>query len=74
MPHSSLQVFENESHASIHSTKTKEGLSLFGSSSTPKCRTLWIFVDKIYRLAGQHKNNPGTFSASDVAPDALALP
>lgn len=26
----SLQVFENESHASIHSTKTKEGLSLFG--------------------------------------------
>ncbi|KAF8476686.1 DNA mismatch repair protein MutS [Russula ochroleuca] len=27
----SLQVFENESHASIHSTKTKEGLSLFGT-------------------------------------------
>ncbi|OJA09631.1 hypothetical protein AZE42_01410 [Rhizopogon vesiculosus] len=26
----SLQVFENESHASIHSDKTKEGLSLFG--------------------------------------------
>ena len=35
MPHSSLQVFENESHASIHSTKTKEGLSLFGSSFAP---------------------------------------
>jgi hypothetical protein len=28
---SSLQVFENEGHASIHSTRTKEGLSLFGS-------------------------------------------
>ncbi|KIM43410.1 hypothetical protein M413DRAFT_436269 [Hebeloma cylindrosporum] len=26
----SLQVFENESHASVHSDKTKEGLSLFG--------------------------------------------
>ncbi|KAK2465358.1 hypothetical protein APHAL10511_002712 [Amanita phalloides] len=26
----SLQVFENESHASVHSEKTKEGLSLFG--------------------------------------------
>ncbi|KAG2129489.1 DNA mismatch repair protein MutS [Suillus clintonianus] len=26
----SLQIFENESHASIHSDKTKEGLSLFG--------------------------------------------
>jgi len=25
----SLQVFENESHASMHSDKTKEGLSLF---------------------------------------------
>jgi hypothetical protein len=30
-----LQVFENESHASIHSTKTKEGLSLFGPRSNP---------------------------------------
>ena len=28
----SLQVFENESHASVHSDKTKEGLSLFGKS------------------------------------------
>lgn len=28
----SLQVFENESHASVHSDKTKEGLSLFGQS------------------------------------------
>jgi hypothetical protein len=27
----SLNVFEGESHASIHSEKTKEGLSLFGS-------------------------------------------
>lgn len=26
----SLQVFDSESHASIHSDKTKEGLSLFG--------------------------------------------
>ncbi|TFK28044.1 hypothetical protein FA15DRAFT_107923 [Coprinopsis marcescibilis] len=26
----SLQVFENETHASVHSDKTKEGLSLFG--------------------------------------------
>jgi len=25
-----LQIFENESHASVHSNKTKEGLSLFG--------------------------------------------
>ena len=30
MSFSSLQVFENESHASVHSDKTKEGLSLFG--------------------------------------------
>jgi DNA mismatch repair protein MSH5 len=28
---SSLQIFEDESHASVHSDKTKEGLSLFGS-------------------------------------------
>ncbi|KAH7915490.1 DNA mismatch repair protein MutS [Hygrophoropsis aurantiaca] len=27
----SLQIFENENHASIHSDKTKEGLSLFGT-------------------------------------------
>lgn len=26
----SLQVFDNENHASVHSEKTKEGLSLFG--------------------------------------------
>lgn len=26
----SLQIFDNESHASIHSDRTKEGLSLFG--------------------------------------------
>ena len=26
----SLQIFEDENHASIHSDKTKEGLSLFG--------------------------------------------
>ncbi|KAI0260251.1 DNA mismatch repair protein MutS [Gloeopeniophorella convolvens] len=32
----SLQVFENESHASIHSTKTKEGLSLFGTLDTTR--------------------------------------
>ncbi|KAI0304271.1 muts domain V-domain-containing protein, partial [Multifurca ochricompacta] len=33
---SSLQVFESESHASIHSTKTKEGLSLFGTLDTTR--------------------------------------
>ncbi|EIW81045.1 hypothetical protein CONPUDRAFT_90104 [Coniophora puteana RWD-64-598 SS2] len=32
----SLQVFENESHASIHSDKTKEGLSLFGILDTTR--------------------------------------
>ncbi|KAI9451401.1 DNA mismatch repair protein MutS [Russula earlei] len=32
----SLQVFETESHASIHSTKTKEGLSLFGTLDSTK--------------------------------------
>ncbi|KAJ7675742.1 DNA mismatch repair protein MutS [Mycena polygramma] len=32
----SLQVFENESHASVHSDKTKEGLSLFGTLNTTK--------------------------------------
>ncbi|KAI9443370.1 muts domain V-domain-containing protein [Lactarius indigo] len=32
----SLQVFENESHASIHSNKTKEGLSLFGMLDTTR--------------------------------------
>lgn len=33
-PHcdSSLQVFESENHATIHSDQTKEGLSLFGPS------------------------------------------
>ncbi|KAI5123127.1 hypothetical protein M0805_001482 [Coniferiporia weirii] len=31
---SSLQVFETESHASVHSDKTKEGLSLFGILNT----------------------------------------
>ncbi|KAJ7459929.1 DNA mismatch repair protein MutS [Mycena latifolia] len=33
---SSLQVFENESHASVHSDKTKEGLSLFGILNNTK--------------------------------------
>ena len=28
--YSSLQIFDNESHASIHSDRTKEGLSLYG--------------------------------------------
>ncbi|KAJ7016657.1 DNA mismatch repair protein MutS [Mycena alexandri] len=32
----SLQVFENESHASVHSDKTKEGLSLFGTLNNTK--------------------------------------
>ncbi|KIK07942.1 hypothetical protein K443DRAFT_128726 [Laccaria amethystina LaAM-08-1] len=32
----SLQVFENESHASVHSDKTKEGLSLFGTLNGTK--------------------------------------
>ncbi|KAG2102216.1 DNA mismatch repair protein MutS [Suillus discolor] len=39
----SLQIFENESHASIHSDKTKEGLSLFGildNTRTPLGRSL----------------------------------
>ncbi|KAH9002749.1 DNA mismatch repair protein MutS [Lactarius hatsudake] len=34
----SLQVFENESHASIHSNKTKEGLSLSGMLDTTRTR------------------------------------
>ncbi|KAH8825333.1 DNA mismatch repair protein MutS [Flagelloscypha sp. PMI_526] len=33
---SSLQIFEAESHASVHSDKTKEGLSLFGILNTTK--------------------------------------
>ncbi|KAH7885327.1 DNA mismatch repair protein MutS [Phlebopus sp. FC_14] len=40
----SLQVFENEHHASIHSDKTKEGLSLFGilnHTRTPLGRSLF---------------------------------
>ncbi|KAJ6559109.1 DNA mismatch repair protein MutS [Mycena vulgaris] len=40
---SSLQIFESESHASVHSDKTKEGLSLFGilnSTKTTLGRTL----------------------------------
>ncbi|KAG0700111.1 DNA mismatch repair protein MutS [Suillus ampliporus] len=39
----SLQIFENENHASIHSDKTKEGLSLFGildNTRTPLGRSL----------------------------------
>lgn len=32
----SLQVFHNENHASIHSDKTKEGLSLFGILNNTK--------------------------------------
>ncbi|GLB38388.1 putative ATPase domain of DNA mismatch repair MUTS family protein [Lyophyllum shimeji] len=32
----SLQIFENESHASVHSDKTKEGLSLFGTLNVTK--------------------------------------
>ncbi|KAF8890007.1 muts domain V-domain-containing protein [Gymnopilus junonius] len=32
----SLQVFEDESHASVHSDKTKEGLSLFGILNNTK--------------------------------------
>ncbi|KAF8895319.1 DNA mismatch repair protein MutS [Infundibulicybe gibba] len=33
---SSLQIFEDESHASVHSDKTKEGLSLFGILNNTK--------------------------------------
>ncbi|KAF8194135.1 hypothetical protein BJ912DRAFT_924219 [Pholiota molesta] len=36
----SLQVFENESHASVHSDKTKEGLSLFGIKNMPRTMSL----------------------------------
>ncbi|KAG1745988.1 DNA mismatch repair protein MutS [Suillus paluster] len=39
----SLQIFQNENHASIHSDKTKEGLSLFGildNTRTPLGRLL----------------------------------
>ena len=32
----SLQIFEDENHASIHSDKTKEGLSLFGILNSTK--------------------------------------
>lgn len=32
----SLQVFDNENHASIHSDQTKEGLSLYGILNTTK--------------------------------------
>lgn len=32
----SLQIFENESHASVHSDRTKEGLSLFGTLNATK--------------------------------------
>lgn len=32
----SLQIFENENHASMHSDKTKEGLSLFGILNTTR--------------------------------------
>ncbi|KDR82897.1 hypothetical protein GALMADRAFT_220895 [Galerina marginata CBS 339.88] len=32
----SLQIFEDESHASVHSDKTKEGLSLFGILNNTK--------------------------------------
>ncbi|KAJ7600737.1 DNA mismatch repair protein MutS [Mycena floridula] len=32
----SLQIFENETHASVHSDKIKEGLSLFGILNTTK--------------------------------------
>ena len=32
----SLQIFEDENHASIHSDKTKEGLSLFGILNNTK--------------------------------------
>ncbi|KZP31496.1 hypothetical protein FIBSPDRAFT_907696 [Athelia psychrophila] len=45
----SLQIFENESHASVHSEKTKEGLSLFGILNNTKTsfgRSLlrqWLF-------------------------------
>ncbi|KAF8158095.1 hypothetical protein B0H34DRAFT_749503 [Crassisporium funariophilum] len=41
----SLQIFENESHASVHSDKTKEGLSLFGSSaSNDRCHYDTVFI------------------------------
>ncbi len=36
----SLQIFETESHASVHSDKTKEGLSLF--------RELLLLVSRLY--------------------------
>lgn len=32
----SLQIFENESHASVHSDRTKEGLSLYGILNSTK--------------------------------------
>jgi len=32
IPFSSLQVFDPEDHASLHSDKSKEGLSIYGAS------------------------------------------
>ncbi|KAI9508899.1 DNA mismatch repair protein MutS [Russula earlei] len=75
----SLQVFETESHASIHSTKTKEGLSLFGtldSTKTTLGRSLlrtWLLRPSLsLSQLGGIKNIPRILSALKAGKANLA--
>ena len=67
----SLQVFENESHASVHSDKTKEGLSLFGSSSPAPNRHR--HDASLHRNLERHKDYPRSGSATYLAPTPIPL-
>ena len=59
MLQSSLQVFDNEGHASIHSTKTKEGLSLFGSSFAASRRPLRILLTRFLGMLDSTRTTLG---------------
>jgi len=67
----SLQVFENESHASVHSDKTKEGLSLFGSSAPAHIRHCYDAF--LHRNLERHKDYSRSRSATYLAPTSIPL-
>ena len=63
--YSSLQIFDNESHASIHSDRTKEGLSLYGKRIIGFYPAIDILFD--LRHPQQHKNSSRAITFANLA-------
>ena len=69
--YSSLQIFDNESHASIHSDKTKEGLSLYGKHTIG----FYLMTDILFDLrhSQQHENSSRAITVANLAVSSFAL-